>query len=82
MSSEAALKEVMIILRERYKKRGSNTIFKSRQLARETNFSSQEVGQALSKAIKRGYPIAWYTRVKTSGTHIWQTTFKEGNPKC
>ena len=75
MLSENTIEEVMVILYRRYKKKGSDFVFKSRHIVKESGLSSQIIGHILAEAVKRGYPVDYYTKAIT-GIHIWQTTFR------
>ena len=67
------IEKVMVVVRERYDKKGANFIFKARQLD-VPNMSSQVVGQCLAEATKRGYPMSYYKRSE-SRLNIWQSTY-------
>lgn len=73
MLSEKTIEGVMVVLRRKYKEKGSDFVFKSRHIAKELDCPPQVVGRILADAVKRGYPIDYYTKAK-SGIHVWQTT--------
>ena len=75
MLSKRIIDAIMDVLYKRYKEKGSNFVFKSKYIARELDSPSQTVGHILAEAVKRGYPVDYYTKAKT-GIHVWKTTFK------
>ena len=79
MLNEGTIEEVMVILRRKYKKKGSDFVFKSKHIAKELDAPPQTIGHILADAVKRGYPVDYYTKAKT-GVHVWQTTL--GDKKC
>ena len=76
MLTERTIEEVMVVLRRKYKEKGSDFVFKSKHIAKELDLPPQTVGRILADAVKYGYPVDYYTKAKT-GRHIWQTTFKD-----
>lgn len=73
MMTDKVIEKVMEVIHHKYSEKGSDFIFKSKLISKDIDLSPQIVGHALAEAVNRGYPIAYYTRVKT-GIHTWKTT--------